>query len=353
MNTVSALILRLIARSMNILILTYHRHPLLNRGELQKATDLGINPEQTSFEPTHIFKSDGYTTRAFNPDSIRKLSFDSSTISAGRVSGGNESRNKSRSVSWGDAKVKGNSHDVHNTGDSYSNSDDDSYDGSDNDLDSELEFERQQNGPSSSNSINLSTKTVAENLPVDKDGILPQRSGERSSFVTIGFIGQPNAGKSSLINALAGRKVVSVSSTPGHTKHLQTIFLNPHTRVCDCPGLVFPSVGVPYPLQVLSGQINIAQVRETYSTLAYVGARYPLERCYALDLLYTMPGKMGSDEGTQRSGWSGFSLAEAHAIKKSYYTSKQRPDTHRAGNEMLRDLQTGRIVFTMSPPDSS
>jgi hypothetical protein len=336
----------------------------LNRGELQKATDLGINPEQISFEPTHIFKSDGYTTRAFNPDSNRKLSFDLSSVShlsAGKISGGNESRNKSRSVSWGDAKVKGDSHDrnhnkdyydVHNTDDSYSNSDDDSYDGSDNDPDLELEFERQRNGPSSSDSINLSTETVTETLPVDKDGILPQRSGERSSFVTIGFIGQPNAGKSSLINALAGRKVVSVSSTPGHTKHLQTIFLNPHTRVCDCPGLVFPSVGAPYPLQVLSGQINIAQVRETYSTLAYVGARYPLERCYALDLSYTMSGKMGCDEGTQRSGWSGFGLAEAHAIKKSYYTSKQRPDTHRAGNEMLRDLQTGRIVFTMSPPDS-
>jgi predicted GTPase len=41
------------------------------------------------------------------------------------------------------------------------------------------------------------------------------------AFLTIGCLGQPNAGKSSVINALAGRKIVSVSKTPGHTKYLQ------------------------------------------------------------------------------------------------------------------------------------
>lgn len=44
-------------------------------------------------------------------------------------------------------------------------------------------------------------------------------------------------------------KVVSVSRTPGHTKHFQTIFLTPSVRLCDCPGLVFPSK-LPKPLQV-------------------------------------------------------------------------------------------------------
>ena len=214
-------------------------------------------------------------------------------------------------------------------------------------------------------------------------GIQPQRAGERSSFVTIGLVGHPNAGKSSLINALAGRKVVSVSSTPGHTKHLQTIFLNPSTRLCDCPGLVFPTVGVPYPLQVLGGQVNTAQVRETFSTLAYVGARYPLERSYNLDPPVsgcrdpTSPSpteeKISIQNGEDLEGcsidrntdnigkkntkilskWSGFSLAEAYAIKRGYYTKKQIPDAHRAGNELLRDLQNGKIVFSVSPPLSN
>lgn len=57
-------------------------------------------------------------------------------------------------------------------------------------------------------------------------------------FLPPGF---PNVGKSSVINSLVGRKVVSVSRTPGHTKYFQTYYLTKTVKLCDCPGLVFPS----------------------------------------------------------------------------------------------------------------
>lgn len=41
---------------------------------------------------------------------------------------------------------------------------------------------------------------------------------------TIGLVGYPNVGKSSTINALIGTKKVSVSATPGKTKHFQVVF---------------------------------------------------------------------------------------------------------------------------------
>ena len=45
-----------------------------------------------------------------------------------------------------------------------------------------------------------------------------QRNKFENGFVTIGCCGFPNVGKSSLLNSLNGRKVVSVSKTPGKTK---------------------------------------------------------------------------------------------------------------------------------------
>jgi ribosome biogenesis GTPase A len=75
------------------------------------------------------------------------------------------------------------------------------------------------------------------------------KTTKTNSYITLGFTGYPNVGKSSVLNSIVGHKVVSVSRTPGHTKHFQTIHLTPTVRLCDCPGLVFPSY-VDRPLQV-------------------------------------------------------------------------------------------------------
>ncbi len=99
-------------------------------------------------------------------------------------------------------------------------------------------------------------------LSVDSDifkdsADIKQRDQNNSGYLTIGMIGHPNVGKPSLINGLFGRKVVSASRTPGHTKHFQTLFLCESFRICDCPGLVFPSF-VPRPIQV--GRVIVVHI---------------------------------------------------------------------------------------------
>lgn len=65
-----------------------------------------------------------------------------------------------------------------------------------------------------------------------------------------------------------GRKVVSVSRTPGHTKYFQTYYLTQTVKLCDCPGLVFPS-RVSKQLQVQSYVLCFTG-NGTFCLLAYL-----------------------------------------------------------------------------------
>jgi large subunit GTPase 1 len=73
-------------------------------------------------------------------------------------------------------------------------------------------------------------------------GVSTASSRHQTDYIMIGFVGYPNVGKSSTINALLGQKKVGVTSTPGKTKHFQTMIVSDSLQLCDCPGLVFPSV---------------------------------------------------------------------------------------------------------------
>jgi len=53
--------------------------------------------------------------------------------------------------------------------------------------------------------------------------LLNQESKRKNKPVTVGMIGYPNVGKSSVINVLCGRKRVGVAAMPGKTKHFQTL----------------------------------------------------------------------------------------------------------------------------------
>ena len=59
--------------------------------------------------------------------------------------------------------------------------------------------------------------------------------------ISVGFIGYPNVGKSSVINTLRKKKVCKVAPIAGETKVWQYITLMRRIFLIDCPGVVFPT----------------------------------------------------------------------------------------------------------------
>lgn len=111
--------------------------------------------------------------------------------------------------------------------------------------------------------------------------------GTAPSKLVVGLVGYPNVGKSSTINSLLGEKKVSVSSTPGKTKHFQTIHLSESIVLCDCPGLVFPQFATTKAALVCDGVLPIDQMREYTGPVSLVVNQIPrevLETTYGLSI---------------------------------------------------------------------
>ena len=66
-------------------------------------------------------------------------------------------------------------------------------------------------------------------------GLKPRR-------VRILILGIPNAGKSTLINRLVGKKATNVGNRPGVTKNLEWIRVNENLELLDTPGILWPKL---------------------------------------------------------------------------------------------------------------
>lgn len=63
---------------------------------------------------------------------------------------------------------------------------------------------------------------------------------EDKKQISVGFIGYPNTGKSSIINTLKSKQVCKVAPIAGETKVWQYITLMKRIYLIDCPGVVYP-----------------------------------------------------------------------------------------------------------------
>lgn len=88
--------------------------------------------------------------------------------------------------------------------------------------------------------------------------------------ISVGFVGYPNVGKSSVINALRTKKVCKTAPVPGETKVWQYITLMKRIFLIDCPGVVYHRAAGSESDAVLKGVVRVEGLEDATGHVAAV-----------------------------------------------------------------------------------
>ena len=157
--------------------------------------------------------------------------------------------------------------------------------------------------------------------------------------ITVGIMGYPNVGKSSLINSLKRSRAVGVSSQPGFTKVTQEVQLDKKVKLIDCPGVIFSSDSDDASGLLLRNCISVDALEDPLpSAEAIIG------RC--------RPDQLMSQYSVPRFNSAGeflYMLAQQQGKLKRGGV----PDKERAARNLVQDWNTGKIPFFTLPPEEA
>ena len=155
--------------------------------------------------------------------------------------------------------------------------------------------------------------------------------------ISVGFIGYPNVGKSSIINTLKKKAVCKTAPIPGETKVWQYITLMRRIYLIDCPGIVPPSARDSESQKVLKGVVRVEHLSSPSEHIAFLLERVRPEyitRTYGIegwtsdeDFLSKLAAKMGK---LHRGG---------------------EGDHRTVATMVLNDWIRGKIPYFVAPPE--
>ncbi|KAH9298944.1 hypothetical protein KI387_030626 [Taxus chinensis] len=154
--------------------------------------------------------------------------------------------------------------------------------------------------------------------------------------ISVGFIGYPNVGKSSVINTLRTKNVCKVAPIPGETKVWQYITLTKRIFLIDCPGVVYHNHDSETDI-VLKGVVRVANLQDATEHIGEVLRRVKrdyLKRAYKL-----------KDWTDEEDFLSQLCKVSGKLLKGG------EPDLMTAAKMVLHDWQRGRIPFFVPPPE--
>lgn len=161
---------------------------------------------------------------------------------------------------------------------------------------------------------------------------------------TVGVVGFPNVGKSSLINSLKRSKVCAVSAQAGHTKELQTVQLERGIKIIDSPGVIFDEddhEGGSSQRQkggvLLRNVVKVEDIEDPIAVVEEILARTEHE---VLRKIYNLPQFSSTLE-----------FLTMHALSSGRLLKGGTPDILGAARQVLMDWNHQKIPYFSIPPN--
>ena len=171
------------------------------------------------------------------------------------------------------------------------------------------------------------TKDIMSNINKER---VTKGMMERAARVLI--VGVPNAGKSTLINRLVGKKSAGVGNTPGFTKNLEWIRVNKDIELLDSPGILWPK---------LENQDN-AKVLASFSSIKEEILNLDDIACFILKRMYKLyPDKLKERYGIEELDEDFVEAYELIGRRRGALSRGGIVDYDKVSDLIIKDLKNG------------
>ncbi|KIY70789.1 NGP1NT-domain-containing protein [Cylindrobasidium torrendii FP15055 ss-10] len=165
--------------------------------------------------------------------------------------------------------------------------------------------------------------------------------------ISVGMVGYPNVGKSSVINTIKSSKVCTVAPVPGETKVWQYITLTRRIYLIDCPGIVPTSAHDSQTSTVLKGVVRVEALPTPSDHIPAL-----MERVKPVYLSRTYGVALPNPEDPSQA-WVPEDFLDKLARMKGRLLKGGEPDLDGVAKIVLSDWVRGRIPFFVPPPERS
>ncbi|KAI0081336.1 P-loop containing nucleoside triphosphate hydrolase protein [Panus rudis PR-1116 ss-1] len=205
---------------------------------------------------------------------------------------------------------------------------------------------------SSTNSSTISTSTSPALIRLLK---AYRPSGKQS--ITVGVVGYPNVGKSSLVNALKRVKVCPVAAQPGHTTTLQTVHLERGIKIVDSPGVIFDDDNEMDVNKLTKGERkasaslklrNVMKVEDVDDPIEVVEEILNRVDPATIQKIYNLP--LSPDGQPQTNFGSTLEFLTMLALTSGRLLKGGTPDILGTARQVLNDWNHQKIPYYSTPP---